>query len=99
MWRYLTTSTTGCGMLLATMLTAGLSPQAAADEKEALAAIEKIGGTVRQMASNRTDWKVEFHLGGRSLTDKDLAHVFALLRWIRSPLIEDVFEVFPHLLR
>ena len=78
MWRYLKLSTAGCGMLLATMLTAGLLPHAAADEKEALAAIKKIGGTVRQMASNRTDWKVEFHLGGRSLTDKDLAHVAAL---------------------
>jgi len=78
MWQQFKTIAVGRGILLAAMLAIGLSPHARADEKEALAAIKKIGGTVHLMAGNRTDWKVEFHLGGRSLTDEGLAHVAAL---------------------
>ena len=88
MWRKFNTSTAGCGMLLAAMLATGLSSHARADEKEALAAIKKIGGTVHLVAGNRTDWKVEFHLSGRSLTDKDLAHV-AMLENIASLNLRD----------
>lgn len=45
------------------------------EEKAAIAAIEKIGGTVRAVSAN-TDLKdVDFHLSGTGLTDDGLAHV------------------------
>ena len=79
MWRLNETSAArNWILLLAAMLVTGLHTDAAAVEKETLAAIKKIGGTVRLVAGNRTEWKVEFHLGGRQLTDKDLVHVAAL---------------------
>jgi hypothetical protein len=41
-------------------------------------AIKKAGGTVRRFGGNATDLEVEFHLRGRKLTDKGLAHIVSL---------------------
>ncbi|MDP7206008.1 MAG: hypothetical protein QGH11_10580, partial [Pirellulaceae bacterium] len=85
MWRLTRTSATRCGILLALLL---LPSAATAAEKEARATIKKIGGTVRLVAGNRQEWKVEFHLGGQQLTDKDLAQV-AMLENIASLNLRD----------
>lgn len=45
------------------------------DAGAAVAAIEKIGGTVRPLGGG---WEIEFHLRGRSLTDAGLIHVAAI---------------------
>ena len=47
-------------------------------EQAAIAAIEKLGGSVRSVAANSEDRNVEFHLGGRGLTDDGLVHVASL---------------------
>ncbi|MCH7725606.1 MAG: hypothetical protein IH991_03870 [Planctomycetes bacterium] len=44
----------------------------------AVAAIKKIGGSVRRIAVNNEDREVEFHLRGRELTDEGLVHVARL---------------------
>jgi hypothetical protein len=49
-----------------------------AADADAVAAIEKLGGSVREIAANSEDRNVEFHLGGRELTDDGLALVAAL---------------------
>ena len=46
-----------------------------ADLDRALAAIKRIGGSVSSFGGNR---EVDFHLGGRALTDQGLAHAAAL---------------------
>lgn len=46
---------------------------ATADEAEAIAAIEKLGGTVRQIAQDSEDKEAAFHLSGKDLTDDGLA--------------------------
>ena len=45
------------------------------DEAEAIAAIEKIGGTVRQIAQDSEDKEAAFHLSGKELTDEGLVHL------------------------
>ncbi|MFO0914972.1 MAG: discoidin domain-containing protein [Pirellulales bacterium] len=65
-----------CGVtLLACVMLAGI---ARADEAEAVAAIEKIGGTVRSVAQDSQDKDVAFHLSGTGLTDDGLAEVAKL---------------------
>ncbi|MGD9721843.1 MAG: hypothetical protein AB7O59_11015 [Pirellulales bacterium] len=51
---------------------------AAPPSPEAVAAIQKIGGTVMPLAMNDDSLVVDFHLGGTALTDEGLAHVKAL---------------------
>ena len=46
--------------------------------QEAIAQIQKIGGTVMPLAMNDDSLVVDFHLGGTALTDDGLAHVKAL---------------------
>jgi hypothetical protein len=48
-------------------------PQLRADEVEAIAAIEKLGGTVRVIAQNSTDKEAAFHLSGTEVTNDGLA--------------------------
>ena len=57
-----------CGLL--TVASVGL-----ADEAEAIAAIEKLGGTVRQIAQDSENKEAAFHLSGKELTDDGLAHL------------------------
>ena len=45
---------------------------ARADEAEAIAAIERLGGTVRQIAQNSDDKEAAFHLSGKDLDDDGL---------------------------
>lgn len=56
------------------------APAAAATpaNPEAVAAIEKIGGTVMPLAMNDDSLVIDFHLGGTALTDEGLAHVKVL---------------------
>lgn len=61
--------------MLACFLSCGLflsATVAVADEADAIAAIEKLGGTVRQIAQNSEDKEAAFHLSGKELTDADL---------------------------
>lgn len=55
-----------------------------ADEAAAIAAIEKLGGTVRQIAQNSDDKEAAFHLSGKELTDEGLVHLkeIANLTWL-----------------
>lgn len=46
-----------------------------ADEAEAIAAIEKLGGTVRQIAQDSDDKEAAFHLSGKELNDDGLAAI------------------------
>ncbi len=46
-----------------------------ADDQDIIAAIQKVGGTVRVLEKG---WEVEFHLSGRTLTDDQLVHVARL---------------------
>ncbi len=67
-----------CSLLLAFLfLSSGFLR---ADDQEKIAAIRKVGGTVRIVENG---WEVEFHLSGRSLTDDQLVHV-ARLRDVTS---------------
>ncbi|HIF31900.1 MAG: hypothetical protein ABGX22_28090 [Pirellulaceae bacterium] len=71
----LTIAPTLC-LLLGSLLTPAVSSRVVADEfTEAVAAIEKIGGSVRPVGDT---WDVDFHLRGRGLTDNGLVHVAAL---------------------
>ena len=63
---------TCCLLLTLLFLPAGFLP---ADDQEMIAAIRKVGGTVRVLEQG---WEVEFHLSGRSLTDDQLIHVAQL---------------------
>ena len=63
-------------MLIAVLLVFCESSWTCAEETaDAVAAIRKIGGTVRPVGK---EWAVDFHLRGRRLTDKELVHVAAL---------------------
>ena len=63
-------------MLIAVLLVLCESSWTCAEETaDAVAAIRKIGGTVRPVGK---EWAVDFHLRGRRLTDKELVHVAAL---------------------
>lgn len=70
-------SKSGMGILIATLFFLTPTPQVQADdaEAEAIAAIQKMGGSVRRIALNTEDREVAFHLTGLELTDKGLAHV------------------------
>ncbi len=61
---------------------APLSPAA----QEAVAAIQKIGGTVQALAMNDDSLVVDFHLGGTSLTDEGLAQIKALPKVVQLDL-------------
>ena len=76
MGRILLTTAPVLLMLLSFSLTLHIPSHATADEAtDAISAIEKIGGSVRQSGDA---WEVDFHLRGRGLTDKELVHVAAL---------------------
>lgn len=61
-------------LTLALLLAVSIST-VCADEAEAIAAIEKLGGTVRQIAQDSDDKEAAFHLSGKELTDDGLAAV------------------------
>jgi len=49
-----------------------------ADDKDALAAIEKLGGSVRGVAQDTDTLEIDFHLRGDDLTDAGLVHLAGL---------------------
>ncbi len=51
---------------------------ASADDKDALAAIEKLGGAVRGVAQDTDTLEIDFHLRGDALTDSGLVHLAGL---------------------
>jgi len=53
---------------------------------DAIAKIQKIGGTVMQLAMNDDSLVVDFHLGGTALTDDGLAHVKLLPKVVQLDL-------------
>jgi hypothetical protein len=55
-----------------------------ADEASSIAAIEQLGGTVRQIAQNSDDKEAAFHLSGKELTDEGLVHLMDIqhLIWL-----------------
>ena len=53
---------------------------------EAIAQIQKIGGTVMALAMNDDSLVVDFHLGGTALTDDGLVHVKALPKVVQLDL-------------
>ena len=57
---------------------ASQAPSASADDATTVAAIKKIGGSVRPIREDSEDWEVAFRLRGRELTDDGLVHVAAL---------------------
>ena len=59
----------GCAFFLASTICAR------ADEAAAIAEIEKLGGTVRQIAQNTEDKECNFHLSGQELTDDGLVYL------------------------
>ena len=60
---------TGCAIVLA------VAAHLSADEAAAIGKIEKLGGTVRQIAQNTEEKEANFHLSGKDLTDDGLALV------------------------
>jgi hypothetical protein len=54
--------------------------------QEAIAQIQKIGGTVMALAMNDDSLVVDFHLGGTALTDEGLVHVKALPKVVQLDL-------------
>ena len=77
MYRYLVPATRAIPILL--LVVVGFDSRLQADQPaDALAAIKKLGGSVRSLRDNGNEWEVEFHLQGRALTDKGLASVAAL---------------------
>ncbi|MBG31334.1 MAG: hypothetical protein CMI31_15255 [Opitutae bacterium] len=55
-----------------------IASSASADDKDALAAIEKLGGAVRGIAQNTEGIEIDFHLRGDVLTDAGLLHLARL---------------------
>ena len=57
---------------------------ATADEAEAIAAIEQVGGTVRTIAKDTDQKEAAFHLSGKDVTDDDLAQLASVnnLVWL-----------------
>ncbi len=68
--------------ILLSLVIVGLAKQAHADpadaRPDAVAAIQKLGGSVRPVSRNSRDLRVDFHLRGRKLTDQGLANVAGL---------------------
>ena len=61
----------------------------AADEKAAIAAIEKLGGAVRGVAQDSEALEIDFHLQGEELTDADgIAHRMAGLLALKTSFAE-----------
>jgi hypothetical protein len=58
----------------------------APEVQEAIAKIQKIGGTVMALAMNDDSLVVDFHLGGTALTDEGLAHVKVLPKVVQLDL-------------
>jgi len=77
MYRYLTSAAPAIPILLLVVASFDSRLQAG-QPADALAAIKKLGGSVRLLRDNANEWEVEFHLQGRELTDKGLTHVAAL---------------------
>ena len=63
-----------------------LASPAFADEKSALAAIEKLGGSVRGVALDTDALEIDFHLQGDSLTDEGLVHLAGFKKLINLHL-------------
>ena len=66
------------GILGLSLLVVAMSNSTVAQDASAVAAIKKLGGSVRRFGGNAIDLEVAFHLRGRKLTDKGLAHVASL---------------------
>ena len=62
-------------VLFATMWLTAMPAVGFSDEQDAIAKIEKDGGSVRKVAANEDAKDVDFHLSGKSLTDEGLANV------------------------
>jgi hypothetical protein len=62
------------------LLLSGLAPVSEVDAKEpaVVAEIRSLGGIVGPISEDNDDWHVQFHLGGRELTDDELIHVTGL---------------------
>ena len=60
------------------LLTIPLARPAEGESPAAVAAIQQLGARVRSMPGNRQELNVEFHLGGRDLTDQGLAQLVEL---------------------
>ena len=91
MHRYLATMAPTFSMLVGFLLIADLAVHVRAAEPAvdaAVAAIRKIGGSVRPMRSSREEWEVDFHLRGRELTDEGLVLVAALTNVVSLDLRE-----------
>jgi hypothetical protein len=65
---------------------AGQPAAPAADAQAAIEAINKIGGTVMQLAQNDDSLVVDFHLGGTALTDDGLSQVKLLPKVVQLDL-------------
>jgi cytochrome c553 len=65
---------------------AGEPAAPSADAQAAIDAINKIGGTVMQLAQNDDSLVVDFHLGGTALTDDGLAQVKLLPKVVQLDL-------------
>lgn len=64
--------------VLVTVVTLGLHQQTVNASDDAIAAIEKLGGSVRTISLAARDQEVDFRLVGANLTDADLVHVTQL---------------------
>ncbi len=79
MSRHLATRVAAYPMLLGFFILGNMPLRTSADEQaDAVAAIERLGGSVRAYAGKGEELEVEFHLRGRELNDDGLAHVAAL---------------------
>lgn len=78
-WLPVAASSVALGMIFySTAATRVRAAEPAPEVKEAIAKIQALGGTVRQVAMNDDSLEVDFHLGGQKLTDEGLAPVAVL---------------------
>lgn len=84
---------------LACCLIFAITGIAVADEAEAIATIEKLGGTVRQIAQDSEAKEAAFHLSGKDLTDDGLAAVKEIenLIWLNLANTQITDEGLKHL--
>lgn len=79
MCRYVIKLSRMAPVLFGLLLSAGADAHLHANQPaDAVAAINKLGGSVRPLGDDDKECEVEFHLQGRELTDKGLTHVAAL---------------------